>query len=330
VETNNDHIDNLIAKYLAGEATSEESVFLDSWINAHESNRRYFEQVSTIFKRAASVTNVQQFNADEAWEKVKNRLPSPKVIALETGRWQTSFLKVAAAILVLAVASFSIFWFGYRTGATIEIAAVNQTRSDTLPDGTEVFLNKSSEVAYEYSLLKKERKVKLKGEAYFQINHAEDKKFLIDVEAVYIRDIGTSFNVEAYPDSATIEVFVEEGEVEFYSDVSNGIRVKAGEKGIFDKRTKAFSLVQPTPNETAYKTKIFAFTDMDLQEISEALNSVYDTPIIVSDSIRNCRISVSFNNEKIDEISEILAETLALKVRRTANGIYLEGRGCND
>jgi transmembrane sensor len=330
VETNNNHIENLIAKYLAGEASHEESAFVEEWINANATNRRYFEQINTIFQRAAAVKDVQSFNADEAWEKVRRRLPSQKIVALDLRQWQTPYLRIAASILLLAVASFTLYWFAFRPSQSYEVASVNKTMSDTLPDGTEIFLNKTSQIAYEYSLLKKEHKVKLKGEAHFRINHEADKSFLVDVQQIYIRDIGTTFNVEAYPDSATIEVFVEEGEVEFYSDANNGIRVKAQEKGIFNKADRTFTLVQPSPNETAYKTKIFAFRDMELQEISESLNEVYDTPIIVSDSLRACRISVNFNNENIEEIAQILAETLSLKVRKTPTALYLEGRGCND
>jgi transmembrane sensor len=60
----------------------------------------------------------------------------------------------------------------------------------------------------------------------------------------------------------------------------------------------------------------------------EAINGVYDKQIVVSEKIRNCHITVSFNNESQDEIVAIVAETLGLTVSESEGKIMLEGPGC--
>ncbi|HMG92797.1 MAG TPA: hypothetical protein VK589_22220, partial [Chryseolinea sp.] len=67
MEQINDHIDELIGKYLAGEAVSEEIAFIESWVNENEGNRKYFDQFKTIFQKAVEVTDYQTYDTDAAW-----------------------------------------------------------------------------------------------------------------------------------------------------------------------------------------------------------------------------------------------------------------------
>ena len=69
-----EHIDDLIGKVLAGEAAAHEKQQVEEWLRASESNRKYFDQVKTIFDKAASNTLQQQFDTDIAWANVKRKL----------------------------------------------------------------------------------------------------------------------------------------------------------------------------------------------------------------------------------------------------------------
>jgi transmembrane sensor len=329
VEYLNDDIDNLIGKYLAGEATAAERAFVEGWRAGDPANEKYFNDLKEIFRRVGTINDVQQFDADLAWQKMHERLTGGKTVQMTPGRSLFPYLRVAAAVLLLAVASFVIYRYLQAPAyESVEIASTGTTKSDTLPDGTNVFLNKSSQIAYEYNPKQKQHTVKLKGEAYFEMRHAEEKNFIVSADDVFIRDIGTVFNVKAYPDSAFVEVVVDEGEVSLFTNQNDGIRVKANEKGRYDKRSKTFTLLKPAVNETAYKTRIFAFTDSELSEIVSSLNDVYDKKIEINDSIAACRVSVNFHNDDINEIAEIIAETLGLRITQTGSVIRLEGPGC--
>ena len=327
-----DHIDDLIGKYLAGEAARDEAQFVESWASESDGNQRYLNQCKLIFDKTFQSKELQEFDADAAWLKMKTKLHSDqaRTIALpDSGSQRYFFLKIAAGIIAL----FTVGIFLYRTvnsntPRAMEVVAQKETKADTLPDGSGVFLNKQTELAYQYDKKKKNHVVKLKGEAYFNIQHDDSKTFIIDVEGIFIRDIGTSFNVKAYPEDNTVEVVVEEGKVMFYTDTDSGIYLSAKGKGIYNKTTKTFSIEQPEENVLAYKTKFFSFSDTDLQTVIIALNNVYDKKIVLGGNLRNCHLTVSFNNEEIDEIATIIAETLGLTVNNSANEIRLEGSGC--
>ena len=118
------------------------------------------------------------------------------------------------------------------------------------------------------------------------------------------------------------------GKLCFIPITDSGVYLRANGKGIYNKTTKTFTIDQPGENVLAYKTRVFTFSNSDLVTVIEALNGVYDKQIIISDKIRSCHITVSFNNESQDEIVAIIAETLGLTVRESEDKIMLEGPGC--
>jgi transmembrane sensor len=164
-----EHMDDLIGKLLAGEANELDRQQVEEWVCANESNKKYFDQVKTIFDQAASNTIQRQFDTDAAWSRVKRRLKGKeaKEFRIQNPEYW-SILKIAAGILIFI--SAGIFVYQYLTPEIETVAVVSDTTTirDTLPDGSTAFLNKKSQLSYEYNPRKKTRKVKLRGEAYLK------------------------------------------------------------------------------------------------------------------------------------------------------------------
>lgn len=329
MNTSSDHIDDLIASYLAGEASADQIALLETWKEQSESNRRYFEQLRLIFEKAATVTSVGEFDTDKAWEAVRRKLPHARPVeVLESDRPYTYWRMAAGIILLIAAGVFTYQFFSQTENVSVQLVSAGQTAADTLPDGSNVFLNRETRVDYTFDAKANRHTAKLSGEAYFNIEHQENKTFIVEAQGTFIKDIGTSFNVKAYPDSHTIEVVVEEGEVMFYTKSDSGVYVKAHGKGIYNRDTGKFTVAQPEANVTAYKTKFFNFSDHSLATVVRSLNDVYSTQIEIDPRLKDCRLTVSFNNETIEEIAQVIAETLGLTVSRDGEVIKLKGSGC--
>ncbi|HEU5148560.1 MAG TPA: FecR domain-containing protein [Chryseosolibacter sp.] len=326
-----DHIDALIASFLTGEASPEEIAFLEDWKADSEANRRHFEQFKFIFEHATATVPGETFNADAAWEKVRKKLPG-KTRWLSPGPSNGRILlRFAAALALFITVAFFVYRFANAPDSqTLRLASNQGMLSDTLADGSGVFLNRETTVEYTYHPRSKNLTANIVGEAYFDINHDNEKVFIVEAEDTFIKDIGTAFNVRAYPDSNTIEVFVEEGEVVFYTADNPGISVKANTRGVYYKDNKTFAIADSRPNITSYKSKVFTFNNQSLIEVVQKLNEVYGTRIEIGEKLKGCRITVSFNNESIDEISEIIAETLGLSLSKSQNTITLKGDGCTE
>ena len=332
VKRNSEYIDELIGKQLTGEAREDEIAFLNSWASENDENRQYVEQFQTIFEHAGAARAYQEFDTDAAWSKVKSTLHAGKVRSLGGTQGRSSrqlVWRIAASIVVaIGIGLGAYKMYSPDVAQPIVVASVSEVVNDTLPDGSNVVLNKETSLSYSYDEEKNVHRIELQGEAYFDIKHDEAKTLIIDVDGVFVRDIGTSFNVKAYPSSNTIEVVVESGEVMFYTAEDSGVYLRAEGKGIFNKDTRKFTIDLPEANVLAYKTRIFNFSDADLGSVVDALNNVYNKRILIADNLRKCHLTVSFNDEPQDVIVAIIAETLGLTVTESGDTITLEGPGC--
>ena len=177
---------------------------------------------------------------------------------------------------------------------------------------------------------KKERRLKLEGEAFFDVKHIDDKPFIVEAEGTLIEDIGTSFNIKAVDTDTIVEVFVKSGEVIFFTKDNKGISLTAGEMGIYNKNTRTFTrIASPDVNATAYVNKVFLFQNVRLADVVQQLNIVYGTNIrFGNEQLKDCTISVKFENEDIELILSIISETLELTVTKDTDGYIINGDAC--
>jgi transmembrane sensor len=320
MENEFEHWEALIAKFLAGETSPEEAARLESWRRESAVNEQIFRGSSMLMN-----TLDANVNTDAAWNKL-NKLISgapPKILPIYQ---RPAVLRVAAALILVAAFGFIVAWFmNQSTAKPLVLMAAKQTRQEKLPDGSTVFINKGSELSYE-AAKDGSRQVKLKGEAFFEVVHNEKEPFVVLIDDIRIQDIGTAFNIKAVPGSGSIEVTVESGEVHFYSAVDQGLKLRQGEKALYEIASKRFTKTTPVPSEniTSYKTKLFRFRDTPLREVVAQINSVYDTNIRLADEATgNELLSVVFDNQKPEFIVDMIAETLDLEVEKTGAGVVV-------
>ena len=72
-----------------------------------------------------------------------------------------------------------------------------QITTITLPDGTVVNLNADSRIEYPAVFYGDERRVRLEGEAIFDVVHDEEKPFVVETFRYDIKVLGTKFDVTA-------------------------------------------------------------------------------------------------------------------------------------
>lgn len=315
-----DDIDILIAKVMAGEADAEEIKRLDAWRMASAENQQRWENSKKMME-----SMLVSVNTDAAWNKLEQRISKDGATIIPL--YKRTQLRVAAALLLLAVLGLvAKLVLTPAKAEQVMFASAQAPVQKQLPDGSSVFINKHSELSYVEG---KEglRQVQLKGEAFFEVLHDAEKPFEVSVGGVLIRDIGTAFNVKALPGSNTVEVWVESGEVHFYSADNAGVHLLQGEKAVYNQTTKQFIKAESAAAENAnsYKTLVFRFNETPLSEVLTQLNAVYDKNVHVNDEATgNLRLSVKFDHEHHDTIVNIIAETLDLDIDRSGTGILLK------
>lgn len=152
-----------------------------------------------------------------------------------------------------------------------------------LADGTKVWLNAASSIRYPVAFNGKERRVRVTGEAYFEVAHDEVRPFLLDVDGRGVVEVmGTRFNVNAYPDEKCLGITLLEGSVRYGKPDGTGRQyLLPGQQlqDFPDGRTTLISGVE-TSAVVAWKDGKFDFGEG--MEISQALRQIarwYDVDI---------------------------------------------------
>ena len=109
-----------------------------------------------------------------------------------------------------------------------------------LPDGTVVWLNAESSLRFPTVFTGKERKVYAKGELYFDVKHDENKPFIVRINDVSVRVLGTKFCISAYPENEGIMTTLEQGVVQVTSG-DNQMVLKPGYQAVVDQRSGKIS-----------------------------------------------------------------------------------------
>lgn len=326
MENDYEHIDILIAKAALGEASPEEMVELYDWENLSEENRVYVAEGSKVFEHIAQV----DVDTDAAWNKLKQRIDAGdgKVVPMKPApRRMAAYWAAAASVAILVALTFYYLNNGSGVTNTSTWAATNKIVKDSMPDGSTFVLAEGSNI--EYFETAKGREVKLKGSAYFTVKHDDKKPFVIEANEVFIKDVGTEFTVTALPESKITEVYVSGGVVDFYTKKDKGITLTAGQKGTYNSATKIFTKVDSVSTTNMQQLKQFNFSATKLVDVVAQLNAVYNSNVVIeSEAIKNCPITVKFDNKDLDFIIDIITQTLNIKATKTDSKIILSGAGC--
>jgi transmembrane sensor len=328
-------IDESIARVLSNEASPSDLALVEEWIALSDENKRAFEISQRVFEQSAALKDLLAVDSDKAWTKVKRSMQQEKqsvVIPMQSSsRWNYA-LRIAAMILLTAGLGTAIYFMlsKKKMADDVYVASSDKVKRDSLPDGSTFTLNKNSSVSFSSEDYGHKRMVHLKGEAFFNVKHDETKEFIVEAGGLQIKDIGTTFNVKAMPDSRIVFVVVESGEVKILTDASDSIHLVAGETAEYNMDTRSLVKgVNDDMNIAAYKDKIFIFDNTELKVIVKLLNDVYGSNIVLENNeAGDCRLTASFNNESLDAIIDIIAETLHLQVERNATEILLKGNAC--
>ena len=169
--------------------------------------------------------------------------------------------------------------------------------------------------------------VSLEGEAFFQVERDVNRPFIIKADGIEVKVLGTSFNIKAYEDTDEIEVTVSSGQVALTKpgDVPESVILKPGNKGVFNRSDHTLAISRDIDrNYLAWKTRSFVFEDQSLVEVVQILNKVYNSSIHVSsDSLKEARITTSFNDQTLDAILNVLSATLDFEVEDDNGKIIL-------
>jgi transmembrane sensor len=350
----------LLIKYITGDADEKERLEARQWIRESQDNMAYFISLKGIWQDSLLHPGERVVNTDEAFDRLRARLQIPPIIQPavqpdsfrlpETQRRQWPRLAKAAVIAALTLTAGMIGMIVLRKGSpgqpppiAFEIFVPNgKMKKIVLPDSSEVWLNAGTRLSYAAGFGEGKREVSLEGEGYFAVKHNEKIPFIVRTQGYTVRDIGTIFTINAYPDSKNFETAVIEGRIEVRCDLP---RTASAEKILLDKNevlkivgTGTASPVRDnTPRQTdslhrvpqpvlvntfistapdmdhytGWKDHLLVFNEETFDQVAQRLERTFDVRIhINSDQLARLRYTGRFNKvQSITDALEIIKKT---------------------
>lgn len=299
-------MDDLLVKYLLKETDAKENVLVEQWVNDAGEHKQHFRQLKQVWESSATPC-MDRSSEDEAWMRFRQRIQTkkqPDYRALRI-RWMTS-----AAVLLIVI-SGGWFWIiqHQSTRSLLVLASQNKVVTDTLSDNTIVTLNENSNLYYPKKFKGKTRSVRLQGEAFFNVRHQSNQPFVVQVNNLTITDIGTSFNVNAQPQST--EIIVSSGIVKVTAK-GKSVMLKANEK-ITVSQKYGLMKKEKVSNElyNYYLTKEFICNRTSLKDLIATLNDAYHAQIIIANPhLEQMPITTTFHrSQPLDSILSIISQT---------------------
>ncbi|WP_294350933.1 FecR family protein [uncultured Sphingobacterium sp.] len=151
----------------------------------------------------------------------------------------------------------------------------------TLPDGTKVWLNAGSSLKYPMSFAKNERRVRLEGEAFFEVTKDSARPFKVLSKGQEIEVLGTAFNVNAYPDNTAIKTTLVKGKVKLSNNnrYSEAIYLLPGQQSTNTNNGKIQLANVDTAPFTAWKEGLFYFDETPLSDALQQIGRWYNVEV---------------------------------------------------
>jgi len=176
-----------------------------------------------------------------------------------------------------------------------------------LPDGSKVWLNAASSITYPTQFTGNERRVKLTGEAYFEVAKNKAKPFYVTMNDVQVRVLGTHFNISAYGDDEAVTATLLEGSVQISKNKSLSL-LKPGQQAVINYNTDDISVSDANIEDAmAWKNGYFIFNDDNITGIMKKVSRWYNVDVYYSADLNDQKFGGAYyRNKNIGELLQYL------------------------
>ena len=298
----------------------QDSSFWSDWIaNNPEKREEVEEAVKTLKSFSIRTLPVDSEKYHQDLKRIQDTLGHSSASGTVSIRNRyRGALKIAAAVaLILAV---SVIARNYVVAPTETLETVYFEKSNPrgvkstvmLPDGSTVKLNSESNLRYEEDYKRGERKVYLRGEAFFEVAENREKPFIVYSGNISTTALGTSFNVRAYPEDDLIEVYLLTGKVEVKNvDDQTNLTLLPEEGARFDMRNNILSSFETEFDHIlAWRFGKLVFEKADFPEVLKRLERWYNVEFTVNGSPQSSwSLTGEFQNESLENVLRGIGHT---------------------
>jgi transmembrane sensor len=306
--------DSLIHRFLNKETSELENKEILHWVSAAEENRAEFRKSHQLYHLSKIKTFQSEIDIDMAWNKLNSQLPkadnNPKIVYLDI------FKKIAVAASIILAIGFGSLWTSehFFSGAKTAIVQFEATKGEksqiVLSDGSHVWLN--SQTILRYDALNP-RKVKLEGEAYFEVSKDRSHPFEVyTASGMRVLVTGTKFNLRSYAGESYVETTLDEGE--FFIEGVNSEKLavlKPGQQSHYNIQNNELK-VQEVQTEiySLWKNHELRFSGLSFAELAPRIENWYGVNVKLDPKInKRDRFTMTIKTESLRELLDMMKLT---------------------
>jgi transmembrane sensor len=328
-------------KYLLAQKklTSEEEEWLLNYLNDQDISdiqkiaAEDFETDITYMKKS-----LDKAQAEVILEKIHGRIYIPAPTFTQVIRLHRLKLAIAALIIIIAGTGY---WYMNKSvlfvPANQEIVTTGKRKTVRLPDGSMITMEPDSRLAYPNRFTGNTREVRLTGEAFFEVKPNHEKPFIVHTANIMATVLGTSFNVEAYPNGIA-KVVVATGRVKVQTvNASNELQaviINANQSVTYNITINEIEK-RNVPEEAVYykqrNSGRFSYAGIPVTKVIREMERYYHTTVTLQGDMSGCVFYGYFRvNDSVERALSLVALSLNATVQKTTNnkGYVITGGNC--
>jgi len=300
---------------LSGGAASENDwMDFTRWLEEDPKHNEAYDLVALSWESAAEYQVDSQPVSNKSPTDILGALWNRAGKLLDTQPWAFSGgIGVAVAAMIMVLLAPVLLENNNPSSPLIYATAIGEQRTVTLEDGSTVLLNTATTISV--NITAKSRNIELKqGEAFFTVQHENNRLFEVRANGLRITDLGTSFDVRAL--GAKTQISVVDGIVEVEKQLSNDnqapVRLIAGQQATHSNdlgmQVKSFDVSKTT----AWQRGNLVFNNDTLSTVIAEINRYFPKPLrLIGDDLHNMPFSgiiqISDQRRMVHDLTALLS-----------------------
>ncbi len=237
----------------------------------------------------------------------QNELTTPKGHAL--WRWYSRIAAVLLLPLMVLAAMFQLrpHQVFSKVSQVKVVAPLGSRIHVDLPDGSSVWLNSGSELAYQLPFA--ERNLSVRGEAYFDVVTDSLHPLVVEGPRTRIKVLGTQFNVKMWPNEEITEVVLAKGRVEMTpKNYDQTFVMQPGDMIVYNQAENRLSKSRVDPDYySAWVEGKLVLRNVNMEQVARELSRWFNVDIKVMDpSLKDLIFRATFEDEKLEDVLRLL------------------------
>lgn len=326
-------MENIIQRYLSGTATEQEKQQLLHWLEQQQANRDHFKKSYDLWLYSHALLT-DDADLEAALRRFNSRTaPSIQPQRRSLSTFSRYLLRIAASLLLLFSAGYVGYSLRGKPETTVAIHKLltgeNGKGEYILPDGSTVWLNANSRLEYPEQFAEGNRRVRLEGEALFEVTRDRNRPFFVEAGGVAVEVLGTRFLVNNYSNKQIAEAVLINGKVKLEGDyLTEPLLMVPGEMISYNKQSHQMERSRvDTEDYTNWIHTKLVFDKTNLSRVIINLEKWYGVEIEAApELLATTHLSFTIRRESLEEVLSYISLTSPISYSWKEDVLYLSAK----